>query len=136
MRILGIDYGSKRMGLAVSDPTRMIARSLVVITRTDLKRDLDRLVEVIEQQEASDIVIGMPVSKNGSLGEKAKEVIDFIDKMKKRIKIPIIQWDERFTTVISERLLIEADMSRARRKQVIDKVAASVMLQSYLDSNE
>ena len=136
MRILGIDYGSKRIGLAVSDSTHTIAQSLRIINRTDLKDDIKQIMDTIKQQQVESVVIGLPVRMNGSQGEKTKEVANFIDKMKKTIKIPVIQWDERFTTVISEKMLVDADMSRKKRRKVIDKVAASVMLQSYLDCRD
>ncbi len=133
MRILGIDYGSVRIGLALSDPTGLIAYSLQVVNRIDIQNDIKQIADVIGQYQVESIVVGMPVSMDGSLGKKAKEVIIFIDKMKENIKIPIVRWDERFTTVISERMLIDANLSRKKRKKVIDGVAASVMLQNYLD---
>ena len=134
MRLLGIDYGTRRIGLAISDATGMIARPLDTIQRTALEDDLKKIEAAIEQFQPGEIVIGLPVSMNGQSSEKTEEVINFIDKMKKSIKIPIAQWDERLTTVIGERMLIDSGVRRENRKNMIDKVAAVVILQSYLDS--
>lgn len=132
--MLGIDYGSRRIGMAISDVTGMIARPLDTIHRSVLEDDMKKIEAAIEQFQPEEIVIGLPVSMNGQSSEKTKEVINFIDNMKKSIRIPIVQWDERLTTVISERMLIDSGVRRENRKNVIDKVAAVVILQSYLDS--
>lgn len=134
MRILGIDYGSKRIGLALSDPTHTIARSLEVIERKEeVVEDLERIGEIARENDIESIVIGMPVRMSGVEGEKAREVNDFISSMEKVINVPIIKWDERLTTAEGERVLISADVSRRKRKKVIDKIAASLILQNYLD---
>jgi len=134
MRMLGIDYGSRRIGMAISDVTGMIARPLDTIHRSVLEDDMKKIEAAIEQFQPEEIVIGLPVSMNGQSSEKTKEVINFIDNMKKSIRIPIVQWDERLTTVIGERMLIDSGVRRENRKNMIDKVAAVVILQSYLDS--
>jgi putative Holliday junction resolvase len=132
--MLGIDYGSRRIGMAISDVTGMIARPLDTIHRSVLEDDMKKIEAAIEQFQPEEIVIGLPVSMNGQSSEKTKEVINFIDNMKKSIRIPIVQWDERLTTVIGERMLIDSGVRRENRKNMIDKVAAVVILQSYLDS--
>ena len=132
--MLGIDYGTRRIGMAISDVTGMIARPLDTIHRSVLEDDMKKIEAAIEQFQPEEIVIGLPVSMNGQSSEKTKEVINFIDNMKKSISIPIVQWDERLTTVIGERMLIDSGVRRENRKNMIDKVAAVVILQSYLDS--
>ena len=133
MRILGVDYGRKRIGLAVSDPTHSVAQSLKVLNRKSLPEDIKQIKSIIKRQDVGIIVFGMPKNMDGSLGSMAKEIIGFIEKIKGYIHLPTVTWDERLTTVASERMLIQADVSRKKRKKVIDKVAACVMLQNYLN---
>jgi putative Holliday junction resolvase len=134
MRILGLDVGSKTIGVAVSDELSLIARGVTTLKRKGLRQDIKQLLTVIEEHEVEKIIVGLPKNMNGSLGPSAKMVLSLIDELKKFVELPIITWDERLSTVAAQRVLLEADMSRKKRKQVIDKVAALLILQGYLDS--
>jgi len=131
---MGLDFGEKRIGVAISDPSGLIAQGIDVIQRKDPERDILRLREIIDSYGVERIVIGMPKNMNGTLGRKAEEVQEFMELLKDEFDIPLMTWDERLSTRQAERVLIEADMSRAKRKKVIDRMAAVVILQSYLDS--
>lgn len=133
-RILGLDVGDKTIGVAVSDLLGLTAQGITTIRRVGLDRDLERLLEIIEEYDVELVVIGMPKNMNGTIGTQGKKVEDFANFLKKRIKPTITFWDERLTTLAAERTLIEADVSRKKRKLVIDKLAAVYILQNYLDS--
>ncbi|AOY77003.1 Holliday junction resolvase RuvX [Clostridium formicaceticum] len=134
VRIMALDVGDKRIGVALSDLMGWTAQGLETIERTNIKKDLQRIEEIISQHQVKKVVIGLPKNMNGTLGPQSEKVIDFTERLKKRIHIECVFWDERLTTVAAERSLIQADMSRKKRKTVIDKVAATYILQSYLDS--
>jgi putative Holliday junction resolvase len=136
MRILGIDYGDKRIGIGVSDPLGITAQPIAVIgKRATFEEDIQEINQIIKQYEGvEEIVVGMPKTTRGEIGEQAKKVQAFIEFLKSNFKIPITAWDERFTSAVAERMLISAGLSREKRKKVIDKSAASLILQSYLDS--
>lgn len=136
MRILGIDYGSKRIGVAVSDPLGMIAQGVTVINRADnLEQDFLELEKIIQQYDGVEqIVVGLPKALSGEIGIAAQKVLDFVEKLKTKFNQEIITWDERLTTAGVEKVLIEAGLSRQKRRKVIDKSAATYMLQGYLDS--
>jgi putative Holliday junction resolvase len=133
LRILGLDVGDRTIGVAVSDPLGWTAQGLEVIRRTKPKKDWDRLMEIINQYDVDKVVVGLPKNMDGSIGPQAETVLEFILLLKKKINIPVETWDERLTTVAAEKILIGADISRARRKNVIDKMAAVFILQGYLD---
>jgi putative holliday junction resolvase len=132
MRLLGLDYGRKRIGLALSDPLGLSAQPLGFIPNDP--RTLDGLLEIIRKREVSEIVLGHPRSLSGELGEMAREVEGFAEKLRARTTIPIHLWDERFTTSEAENLLISADVRRGKRKEVRDTVAASLILQGFMES--
>lgn len=133
MRVLGLDVGDKNIGLAISDETRTIAFGLDVIKKTaDLKHVIE-LESIVKEKNITKIVVGMPINMDGTLGLQGKKTTTFINQLKKIFEIPIITWDERFTTKIAEKALIEADISRKKRKRLIDKVSAINILQNYLD---
>jgi len=134
MKILGIDYGEKRIGLAVSDPSNMVAGSLNVLKRNRTRSWFKELKLIIDENKIEKIVVGLPVNMNGSLGEKGREVLAFVEVLKKGVKVPVVTWDERLTTVSAEKLLRQAKLSREKRKDILDKLSASIILQSYLDS--
>jgi len=134
MRILALDYGSKRVGVAISDPSWLIASPLEFIPAEPYKRFLARLRELIAEREVSLIVVGMPRNMDGSYGPAAERVREFVKRLKEELAPPIKTWDERLTTVQAHRALIQADMSRKKRKRHVDKTAAAILLQSYLDS--
>ena len=133
MRIMALDVGSKRIGVALSDPLKITAQGLQTFQRTTLEEDVKGLWQLIDEHEVSQLVVGLPKNMDGTIGFKAEEVQQFIADLTADRKIEIIWIDERLTTVSAERVLLEADVSRAKRKKVIDKMAAVVILQSYLD---
>jgi len=133
MRILGLDLGKKRIGIAISDELGWTAQGLETLERQDIGRDVDYLARLINTYHAEELVVGLPRDQYGEIGPAAQEVLSFVDLCKKTFAIPITTWDERFTTVAATRSLIDADLSRKKRRKVIDKVAAVLILQGYLD---
>lgn len=134
MRILGLDIGSKTIGVAVSDELCLIAQGVTTLKRKGLDHDISELLKLIEEREVTKLVIGLPKNMNNTLGPSAEMVLSFIEEFNKQSALPVITWDERLSTVAAEKVLLEADMSRKKRKRVIDKVAAMLILQGYLDS--
>jgi len=135
MRFLGLDLGSKTIGVAKSDPTGFIAMGVETIRRTSTERDFARLAELVEQLDVTHFVLGYPKNMNGTIGERAKASESFAEDLRARFPhAEVTLWDERLSTVAAERVLIGADMQRKKRRQVIDKMAAVVILQNYLDS--
>ena len=133
MRIMSLDVGSRTIGIACSDALLMTAQGIETIRRTSLEKDFNRLLELIAEYEVHELVVGMPKNMNGTKGERAERTEEFVEKMKEVIDLPVSYWDERLSTVMAERQLIAADVSRKKRKSVIDKMAAVVILQGYLD---
>jgi putative Holliday junction resolvase len=133
MRVLGVDYGRARIGLALSDPTGLFAQGLSVLQRESDSQAVADIVEVIQQYGVEEVVVGLPKNMNGTVGERAEQCAAFAEQLERAAGIPVRLFDERLTTVAAERLLIAADMRRKRRKQVVDEVAATLLLQSYLD---
>lgn len=132
-RLIGLDLGTKTIGIALSDLTRMIASPLETIRRTKFKADLVRLQEIIAEHEIKGLVLGFPINLDGSEGPRAQATRAFSRNVNQAVDLPILMWDERLTTAAAERMLIEADQSRRRRAEVIDKLAATIILQSALD---
>ena len=133
MRIMALDVGSKRIGVALSDPLKITAQGLETFHRKNLEEDVAGLWKLIDEHEVSQLVVGLPKNMDGSEGFKVEEVRQFIADLTAERQIETIWVDERLTTVSAERALLEADVSRAKRKKVIDKMAATIILQSYLD---
>lgn len=133
MRIMGLDVGEKRIGIAISDPMGWTAQGHSVLQRSALETDIKTIGQLCQDYEVEKIVVGLPRNMDGSIGPKALEVQEFAQLLEKQLDINIAYWDERLTTKSAERVLIEADLSRRRRKQVIDKMAAVYILQAYLD---
>ena len=137
MRILGLDFGQKTIGVAVCDPFGWTAQGLEIIRREDeenLKKSIERIKAICKEYEVESIVLEYPKNMNNTLGERVEKTEAFKKRLEKEIKLPVELWDERLSTVAAERGLLEADLSRAKRKQVIDKMAAVFILQGYLDS--
>lgn len=132
MRIMALDVGSRTIGIACSDALLMTAQGIETIRRTSLENDFNRLRELISEYEVHELVVGMPKNMNGTKGDRAEKTEEFVEKMKAVIDLPVTFWDERLSTVMAERQLIAADVSRKKRKGVIDKMAAVVILQGYL----
>ncbi|MFY9603505.1 MAG: Holliday junction resolvase RuvX [bacterium] len=133
MRLLGLDVGDKTIGVAVSDPLGLTAQGVEVIRRQGRERDLVRLQELVQSYGVDTIVMGLPKNMDGSLGKQAEKVMAFADLVQKNLDLPVVLWDERLTTMAAERALLEGDLSRGRRREVIDKMAAVLILQGYLD---
>ncbi len=133
-RILGLDFGDRRIGIALSDPLGITARPLLTLARTTWERDLERIRAIVVEHEVCHIVVGLPLDMDGTAGRRARITETFMQRVERATGIPVIPWDERLTTVQAERTLLEADLSRARRREVIDQVAAVILLQAYLDA--
>jgi putative Holliday junction resolvase len=134
MRILALDHGTKRIGVAVSDELKMIAQPLEFIPAEPFADVLARLKEIILQKEVELILVGMPRNMDGSYGPAALKVREFAAVLKDKIAVPIQTWDERLTSAQAQRFLIQGGVRREQRKQKVDKTAAAILLQSYLDS--
>jgi putative holliday junction resolvase len=134
MRILALDHGTKRIGVAVSDEMKMIASPLEYIEAEPFAKFLERLKEIVRDKEVELIVVGLPRNMDGSYGPAALKVREFVAVLQDAIVTPIRTWDERLTSVQANRFLIEADVRRSKRKEKVDKTAAAILLQSYLDS--
>lgn len=132
MRILCLDVGEKNIGVAVSDPLGLTAQGLEVIKRQSLSTDLRKIRQLLKDYDVEEIVLGLPRNMNGTIGEKAREILRFKENLEEAAGIAVTTWDERLTTVAAQRALLEADVSRKGRKKVIDKLAAVFILESYL----
>jgi len=135
VRIMGLDLGEKTIGVAMSDSLAMTAQGLKVIRRSHNEtQELQELSDLIQEYGVNEIVLGYPKNMNGTIGESAKKSEEYAEKLKKKFQLPVKLWDERLSTVGAQRALLEADVSRAKRKKVIDKMAAVFILQGYLNS--
>lgn len=131
---MGLDVGEKTIGVALSDPLGWTAQGLTTIRRRGkLEEDLEALLRLAKEYHVERVVVGLPRNMNGTLGPQARKVLDFIQALEERLKLPVVPWDERLTTSAAEKVLITADLSRRRRKSVLDRLAAVLILQSYLD---
>jgi putative Holliday junction resolvase len=128
---MGLDVGEKTVGVAISDELEISASPRIVLRRDG--REWAEVARLVQEEEVGEVVVGMPVSLSGERGPQAEKVARFVETLRARVPVPVQVWDERLSTVAAERVLLDADASRARRRQVIDKVAAAVILQGYLD---
>lgn len=133
VRVMGLDVGSKTLGLALSDTTRSIASALVTLRRTRLNDDLRQLLDLAARHGVGGFVVGLPLHLDGSSGPRVQATRAFVRHLATATPLPVVYWDERLSTVAAERALLEADLSRRRRAEVIDKVAATLILQGALD---
>ena len=137
MRIMGLDYGSKTVGVAISDSLGITAQGIETIERKEenkLRQTLARIEALVKEYEVEKIVLGFPKNMNNTIGERAEKSLELKEKLERRIGVPVIMWDERLTTVEAERTLIESKVTRENRKKYVDKIAAVFILQGYLDS--
>lgn len=134
MRVLGLDVGTKRIGIAVSDGLGITAQAVETLVCSTPEEDDNRITELVAKYQVTKLVVGIPYNMNGSEGPQAAKVREVIERLKTKLTLPIDEWDERLSTVAAERVLLQADMSREKRRKVIDKVAAVIILQGYLDS--
>ena len=136
MRAMSLDVGTKTIGIATSDLMWMVANGVETIRRTSVERDFTRIGELIKEHEVSTLVVGYPKNMNGSIGERAQICEAFAEELRNRFPAcKVVLWDERLSTVAAEKVLLDADMRRNKRKKIIDMMAAVVILQNYLDSN-
>ena len=133
-RVLGLDFGSKRLGFALSDPTGMLATPHSVETLADPNQALNVIERKCKETGAVKLVIGLPRNMNGTFGPAAEGVLKLKEQLEKRLPIPVETWDERLSTVSAHIAMRESDLSRDRRKQIVDKIAAQIFLQNYLDA--
>lgn len=130
---MGLDIGDKTIGVAISDPLLITAQGIKTIRRESLKKDINELRVLVKDYNVNTIVAGLPKNMNNTLGPQGEKVLDFVERIERQIGVDIVLQDERLTTVAAERTLIEGDVSRKKRKKLIDTVAASYILQTYLD---
>ena len=138
-RILGLDFGSRTVGVAVSDALGLTAQGVEIIRREQenkLRRTLARIEELIVQYQVTEIVLGYPKNMNNTIGERAQKTLEFCEMLRRRTQLPVELWDERLTTVAANRALIEGGVRREKRKEYVDMIAAVYILQGYLDSRE
>jgi len=133
LRILCLDIGDKYIGVAVSDALGITAQGVGTLKRNNNDDDILEIIKMVQKYNAEKIIVGLPKNMNGSLGPQGKKVIEFVDILKENIEIPATEWDERLSTKSAEKILLEGNVSRKKRKRVIDKVAAVFILQNYLD---
>jgi putative Holliday junction resolvase len=131
---MGLDIGTKRIGVAVSDETGTLAQGRGVVTRESDSRAIDQIKSIIEEYKVEEIVAGLPLNMNGTKGERARDCEEFSGLLEKETGLPVKLWDERLSTKEVEDVLVAADVSRDKRKKVTDKLAAQIILQDYLDS--
>lgn len=135
-RILALDLGEKRIGVAVSDALNIIAQSVGVIERKGIKRDFKKIGALVKEYDAGRLIVGLPLNMDGTSGKSANLAIDFVNALKKEIHVQVEMIDERLTTAQGERIFLEADVSRKKRRKNLDKIAAQLILQNYLDSHD
>jgi putative Holliday junction resolvase len=134
MRVLALDVGDKRIGVAISDPSQVLARSLKVIQRSSRQEDLAAVARLVEEYEVETVVVGYPRSLDGTVGEQAEKVEHYAAGLAEVLDVPVLLWDERFSTVTAEALMREAGLRGKKKRERVDAVAAAVILQDYLDS--
>lgn len=137
MRIMGLDYGSKTIGVAISDPMGLTAQGLEIIRREEenkLRKSLRRIEELVQENQVEEIVLGFPKNMNNTIGERAEKSLQLKETLERRLGLPVVMWDERLTTVEADRTLIEAGVRRENRKKYVDMIAAVFILQGYLDA--
>ena len=135
MRIMGLDVGSRTIGVAVSDELGMTAQGLRTIERKSIDQDLAELTTIMMQYHIERIVVGLPKNMDGTLGQQAEKILKFKRRLRETTHLPVDMWDERLSTVGANRILLEADLSREKRKKTVDRLAAVLILQGYLDRN-
>lgn len=136
MRIMGLDYGSKTVGVAVSDALQITAQGIEIVRRKQenkLRQTLARIEELIVEYEVEKIVLGLPKNMNDTVGERAERSLQFQEMLERRTGLPVVMWDERLTTVSADKAMMEAGIRRENRKEYVDSIAAALILQGYLD---
>lgn len=136
VRVMGLDVGMKTIGVAISDELRLSGHPVETIARAGTPSDVERVAKLVDEREVGEVVVGLPLEPSGAAGPRARRVRVFVEALAARLgpEVEIHEWDERFSTVAVERVLVQADLSRKRRKQVVDKQAAAYILQGWLDA--
>jgi len=134
MRILGLDVGERTIGVAISDPLGYTAQGITTIRRKNLAIDIAEIKKICDEYSVETILMGLPKNMNGTIGPSGEKVIELSKVVEEELGIPVKLWDERLTTVAAHKAMLEADLSRAKRKKIVDKIAAIYILQGYLDS--
>jgi len=134
MRVLGLDIGDRTIGVAVCDPLGLTAQGINTVKRKSIVLDIEELAKICNQYDVETIVSGLPKNMNGTIGPQGEKVQRFCDVLKETLNLPVKMWDERLTTVAANRVMLEGDLSRSKRKKIVDKIAATFILQGYLDS--
>lgn len=132
MRIMAIDYGERRVGLAISDPAETMALSLGLFENYGTERDIERLAEKIIESGAEEVVIGLPINMDGTIGPSAKRVMGVVEQLKHRVSVPIVTWDERLTSEEAKVRMREVEMTKKRKKAHLNLVSAQIILEAYL----
>jgi len=135
-RLMGLDYGEKRIGVALSDPTNILVSPHSIIKRENFEKDIDKIIQICNEYLVIKIIIGLPLNNEGKEGFQAKRIRNFVEKLKKKIEIPIEFIDESFSSIEAESLMIKNKKSRLKRKKDNDKIAASIILQNYIKENK
>jgi len=136
MRILGLDFGTKRIGVAISDELLLTAQGLDTIQRRAPESDLVLIKGIVDSNGVGEVIVGLPLNMNGTYSEKTREAVSFVGELEKILSVPVRPWDERLTSMQADRAMLEGDMSRAKRRKLSDRLAAQIILQSYLDSRK
>ena len=133
MRILGLDIGQKTIGVAISDPLGFTAQGITTIRRKKKEEDINEIINLCKEYAVETIVVGLPKNMNGSIGFAGEKIMEFTELLKDSVECKIELWDERLTTVAAHRAMLEADLSRGKRKKIVDKIAATYIFRGYLD---
>lgn len=139
MRIMGLDFGSKTVGVAVSDPLKITAQGVEIVRRKSpnkLRQTLARIEELVQEYEVGEVVLGYPKNMNGTEGERCEKTKEFQEMLERRLHLPVALWDERLTTVAADRVMMEVGIRRENRKEYVDEIAAVFILQGYLDAKK
>jgi putative Holliday junction resolvase len=134
MRILGLDVGDRTIGVAVCDPLGLTAQGITTVKRKSEVLDIEEIAKICKEYNVESIVSGLPKNMNGTIGPQGEKVQNFCEKLKETLNLEVKMWDERLTTVAANRAMLEGDLSRSKRKKIVDKIAATFILQGYLDS--
>src|SRR5262245_10941035 len=134
MRIMALDVGEATLGVAISDELGITAQPITTLERRGIKHDLRAVVELVSKHDIGTIVVGLPLRLSGVAGASATAALEFAERVRSRVNLPVIPWDERYSTMQAERVLLEGDARRSKRREVINQIAAAIILQSYLDS--
>jgi putative Holliday junction resolvase len=133
-RLMGLDVGDVRIGVALSDPLHITAQPFLVLKRSSTEQAIGRIAEIVREKNVEKIVVGIPLARDGTHGPMARRILEFVDELRGKTSVPIVSWDERYSTHQANRALLEGNVRRRKRKETVDKTAAALILQSFLDA--